>query len=258
MRITAKIATAGEAGLSRFPCPNAEIDECLGPDGRMVESKVRRALDCEQVQVGSKDDLPTLAFSMEYLKQMRSVVENLARKLNENGGYEASVADDRGVRTEGATDGDRRCERNMKKGRFAFFRTDVTDCLDGIHVKLSVQNPRGVVGNAENFAREFAVMCARILLYLKGEITASQIVLIEGDGCRGVFAEAQEQEDWWALAKRRAECPRLAKGRFCTPIDPSCPLYRNGECMRPEDAVKGRVDRRCRMADGDVAAKGER
>lgn len=238
MRITAKIATAGEAGLSRFPCPNAEIDECLGPDGRMVEAKVRLALGCEQVQIGSKDGLPTLAFTMEYLKQMRSVVESLARKINENGGFEAGVIDEKGVRTEGSTDGDRRCERNMKKGRFAFFRTDVTDCLDGLHVKLSVQNPRAVVGNAENFAREFAVMCARILLYLQGEITSTPIVLIEGDGCQGVFSEAGEQERIGALVRRRAECPRLAKGRFCTPIDPSCPLYRNGECMRPEDAAK--------------------
>ena len=62
MRLTAKIATAGVAGLSRFPVANYTIDECTAPDGRLDPAKTRRALDVEQVQIGSKDDLRVLAY----------------------------------------------------------------------------------------------------------------------------------------------------------------------------------------------------
>ena len=114
MRIVAKIATAGVAGLSRFPVPNATIEECLTPDGRLDEYKARHALNCDQVQIGSKDDRRVIAFTMEYLKQMRSVVEHLAERVGPDA---ASVDDEKGFRTSAATKNDRRCERNMKRGR---------------------------------------------------------------------------------------------------------------------------------------------
>ena len=67
MRITAKIATAGVAGLSRFPVANYTIDECTSPDGRLDPAKTRRALDVEQVQFGSRDDLAKLRASCGHL-----------------------------------------------------------------------------------------------------------------------------------------------------------------------------------------------
>ena len=242
MRITALIATAGVAGLSRFPCLKASITDCLAPDGTLDEAKMRRALDCELVQFSSKDTRRTLAFSLEYLKQMESVVVRLAQKLNAGGELHASVetidahapkAPDKGVRTEPQTPGDRSCERRMKRGYNAFCRTDVTDCADGIHVKLTVQNPRGVVGHTEHFAREYAVMCARILLYLRANITTTNIVLIEGEGAQGVYAEAAELDRNSDLAEKRALCRNRTTTGYCSPICPDCPLYEKGRCKEP-------------------------
>ena len=234
MRITSKIATAGVAGLSRFPVPNATIDECLAPDGTLDEGKVRRALDIEQVQIASNDDRRVLAFAMEYLKQTRSVVEHLAANL---GPDEASASPDGQAglgqyRTSAATPGDSRCERNMRKGHYAFVRTDITGCRDGIHVRLTVRNPREVVGNAELFAHEFAVMCARILNYLKDEINTSQIVLLPGENCDNIFDEARQLDRDADLAKKRAACDRLHNG-YCSPACPTCPLYHQGKCQEP-------------------------
>ena len=243
MRITAKIATAGVAGLSRFPVANYTIDECTAPDGRLDPAKTRRALDVEQVQIGSKDDLRVLAFTLESLTQQRSVVEKMAKNLTRDG-IPASVSsvspDGQAVldparsnyRTEAATPGDRRCERNMKRDRVAYVRTDVTGCADGIHVKLSVMNPRDTVGNAISFARDYAVMCARILIYLREAITTARIVLIEGEGAQGVYADAEAMNRRDDLAKLRASCDRLHNGS-CSPCKFDCPLYMNGKCKDP-------------------------
>ena len=233
MRIVAKIANSGSSCLSRFPVPDASVRECCNAAGRLDETKVRRALAVDQVQIGSKDDMPVLAFGLEYLSQQRAVVERLAHDLNASGDVAAAITDTRGVRTEPATPGDRRCERNMNHGRVAYFRTDVTSCRDGIHVKISVQNPRAVVGHTEAFARDYAVMCARILLYLRNSITTARIVLIEGDGADGIFAEARSLDRRDDLAKLRAACDRLHNGH-CSPINPDCPLYRCGRCALPD------------------------
>ena len=231
MRITAKIATAGVAGLSRFPVANYTIDECTAPNGRLDPAKTRRALDVEQVQIGSKDDLRVLAFALVYPTQQRPVVEKMAENMNRDG-VAASVTDEKGVRTEAATPGDLRCERNMKRDRVAYVRTDITGCTDGIHVKLSVMNPRVVVGGAESFAREYAIMCARILVYLREAITTAKITLLEGEGAQGVYADAEAMNRRDDLAKLRASCDRLHNGS-CSPCKFDCPLYRNGKCKDP-------------------------
>ena len=230
MRIVAKIATAGVSGLSRFPFPSATLQECLNAEGHLDEAKARRALDCDQIQVGSKDDRRTLAFGFEYLTQIESVVRHLAEQINRQGDAQASVRDaEKGYRAYAETPGDRRCERNMEKGRYAFVRTDITSCADGIHVKLTIQNPKGVVGNAERFARDCGVMYARILIFLRSKITTSPIILLEGDGAKGIYDEAEEMNRRDDLAKKRSSCPNLHNG-FCSPSNPSCPLYSTGRC----------------------------
>lgn len=240
MRIVAKIAAAGVSSLSRFPVLQASIDECLNDSGRLDEQKARHALECDQVTFASKDDRRVIAFAMEYLTQLESVVKHLTDNLNAQGEADAQLKE---VQTDGAPPPpnfrstaaiplDRRCERNMKKGRYAFVRTDITSCADGIHVKLSVQNPKGIVGNAERFARGSAVMFARILLYLRASITTAPIVLIEGDGASGIFAEAADLDRQCDLEKKRRSCPSLHNG-FCSPATSSCPLYQNGRCREP-------------------------
>lgn len=236
MRLTMKIATSGTAGLSRFPVPDATIDECTDENGRFDEAAARAALDCQQIQIGSKDDRRVIAFTMEYLRQLRSVVERLAENINADkaGDCAAAVTDEKGVRTEAQTPADRRCERNMEKGRVAYVRLDITGCRDGIHAKLSVANPRETVGGAEAFAREYAVMCARILVYLRANITTAKIALVEGEGAAGVFADAEDLDRRDDLAKMRGQCERLHNGS-CSPCKFDCPLYESGKCRNPAE-----------------------
>jgi hypothetical protein len=236
MRIIAKVSTAGIAGLSRFPVPNAEIEDCLTPDGRLDESKARAALNVDQVQFSSADDIRSIAFAFEYLKQTRSVVERLAARVNEDGDCEAVVEEVPhvpDVRTESSTDSDRRCERNMAKGRFCYVRTDIAARERGIVARLSVANPREVAGAAERFARDYALMCARILLYLRENISTTPVILVEGDGAQGIFAEAAGMDRACDLAKLREKCPNRVNGCYCSPINPVCPLYANGKCKDP-------------------------
>lgn len=231
MRIVAKIASAGTGGVSRFPVLNASIDECLGPDGHLDPALVRKSLDLEQVQFGSKDDLRVMAFAMEYLTLQRSIVERLAAQIEKGGECAATVADVPTHRQEPVVPSDQRSERRLNRGRVVYVRTDITGCADGIHAKLSVQNPKGVVGHSESFARDYALMCARMLNYLKDNIKTSEIVLIEGEGVAGIYDEARNRDREDELSRRRATCHRRILGGFCSPSDPSCPLFKNGRCI---------------------------
>lgn len=237
MRITAKISSSAGAGLSRFPCLNSKMDDCLDSSGVLDEGKMRRALDCEQITFGSRDTRRVLCFALEYLEQMESVITKLSQELNRDGSQVATVE-----RVESGasvphrvaqTPGDRACERRMKRGRHAYCRTDITDCADGIHVRLSVQNPRDVVGNAEALAREYAVICARVLRYIKTNIHTAEIHLIEGDGAQGVLSDAAEADLACELRARRASCPNLTATGYCSPICPRCALYEKGRCREP-------------------------
>ena len=232
MRITAKISAAGASSLHRFPVAQYSIDECKSEGRGLDLSKVRKALDVDGVQMGSRDDMPVLAFGLEYLFQQQSVVEHLAEKMNRQGDCEAGVRE-AGIRTEAATPGDRRCERRMNKDLVAYVRTDITSCADGIHVKLSVMNPREVVGNAIVYAREFAVMCARILIYLREAIITAPIVLLEGEGASGIFADADAMNRRDDFEKKRKSCPSHRNG-FCSPSNPTCPYFSSGRCLPPQ------------------------
>jgi hypothetical protein len=75
-------------------------------------------------------------------------------------------------------------------------------------------------------------MCARILIYLRDAITTAPIVLIEGEGASGVYADAKAMDRRDDLAKLRASCDRLHNGS-CSPCKFDCPLYRNGKCKDP-------------------------
>lgn len=238
MRIDAKIASAGAGGISRFPVLNATIDECIGPNGRLDPALVRKSLDVEQVQIGSKDDMRVMAFAMEYLTLQRAIVERLAAQIEKDGECAASVSDSTSGNRKDATQFDRRSERRLNKGYVVYVRTDITGCQDGIHAKLSVRNPKGIVGNAESFARDYALRSARILNYMKGNIKTTAVVLIEGEGATGLFAEARGIDRMDDLERRRASCNRLVSGCFCSPADPACPLYKNGRCQAPECLLK--------------------
>lgn len=242
MRITARIATAGQAGMSRFPVPSKTVDECKKPDGTLDDGLVSQALNCEGVMSSSDDNLAVKAFTLEYLKQQRSVVERLA----ETGyGSVATEGDEQtSVHTTAKTRLDASCERRLAKGRCAFVRSDIDMRQGRIRVRLSYANPREVVGYTEEFAGYYAEMCARILVYLRAEfkrLSNQEILLVEGENCAGIFKRAEDANDWFDRrdaaradverrnAKRRS-CPSMVNG-YCSPSNPKCECYLNGRCV---------------------------
>lgn len=240
MKITSKIATSGTAGMSRFPIPNADIDECRNDKGFLDEMKVRSALSVDQIQIGQKDDKPVVVFAIEYLHQLRSVVTYMSDHIKTANERERKQR----VHAHADSAADKRCERRLNKGRHAFATTVITSCLDGLHVKLSYANPRGVVGDAERLAHDYTVMCARILIYLQQEVTACKITLIEGENCAGILEEArkdnaiaEEYSRRKELSAMRVACPNR-QGGFCSPSNPKCSLYCNGRCLDPMEDAK--------------------
>lgn len=236
MRITTRIATAGKSGLSRFPVPDIDIDDCKDAEGHLDEDKARRALSIEGVQWSNDDNRAIIAFVLEYLRQLKSVVNKISEDPKND------------CRVSAETKGDSSCQRRMRRGSCAFVRVDVWLRGDSLAVRLGWDNPREVVGGTEEFARKYAEMCARILVYIRDEIGKDDshipIVLIDGKNCEGFFAQASETNEWFnrrdkALAEleplraKRVSCPNR-RIDFCSGLHTDCPLYRNGRCMEPE------------------------
>lgn len=241
MRITAKIATAGVAGMSRFPLV-VDATACCDEEGRFDEAKARRALaGVGLIQFSSDDDRRVLAFALEYLKQQRAVVRHLA---------EATEAKPEAERTgkeahdEATTVADRRCERNLARGRVCYVRTDVTARAHDIRIRIDVQNPRGQVGWTEGFARDYAILCARCVNWIVDSMAKKYpgfhgFALEAGPGCPRVFEQAREME---RLSDAREAAQKLnamrescaaRRGAYCgKPFAEGrgCPCYRNGRC----------------------------
>ena len=196
MRITIKIASSGASRLHRFPVAKYSIDECKNADKGLDLAKVRQALAVDGVQTGAKDDMPVLAFALAYLSQQQSVLSHLAEKLNKGGDCSAGVHEV-GIRDESATPGDLRCLRRMNKNQVAYVRTDVTGCAD-----------------------------------LREAITTAPVVLLEGEGASGIYAEAESMNRRDDFEKKRNACPSHRNG-FCSPSNPACPYYAAGRCQPP-------------------------
>lgn len=238
MRITSRIATAGEAGLSRFPVAKCTMDEMCNKKGSIDEAKARKALDGEGITWAKDDDILVIAVAAEFLSQQRSVIEGMAKDSKE---MNASLKSERDPFSPKDP-----CERRMAKGRFAFVRVDITrqTSKNACRVKLGYANPRNVVGETENFAHDFAVMQARILVYIATEMAnvGTKIILEEGDNAKGIFREAEwrnrkEQvvKSLETMNEKRETCPNR-KVNLCSPIKPKCGCYHCGRC---EKAILG-------------------
>lgn len=107
MRITTRIATAGKSGLSRFPVPDIDIDDCKDAEGHLDENKARRALSIEGVQWSNDDNRAIIAFVLEYLRQLKSVVNKISEDPKND------------CRVSAETKGDSSCQRRMRRGSCA-------------------------------------------------------------------------------------------------------------------------------------------
>lgn len=230
MRITAKIATAGKAGLSRFPCLKYTIAECLDKNGRLDYGKAVESISSEQVQWSEGDDRVVVAFALEYLKQQEAVVRSLAQDAA-NGAAVEWEDEQKMVHLTGTTAGDMHCERNMKRGRFCYVRVDIRHREYGIRVSISSNNPKGVVGASEQFARDYAIMIARILGYIRSDTEKDgfEVRIVEGEGCEGVLADAASDNEKQDRKKISMTCGRHA-GCYCSKPKFDCPNYKDGRC----------------------------
>lgn len=231
MRLTAKIAAAGETYMGRFPTLPINIEDlCDGPD-KLSVAKIRTALReyDEFIQWASDDDPGVLALAVEFMRQMDAVT----RRLAENPEADA--------RTEAAKPVDRSLERRLEGGRFAYVRFDIDRYHGRPRVRVAYSNPRGAVGAVLESCRRFAVYAARVLNHIAdglGEKVGVQLVGIgEADD---VFAEARWADEMFrrrdevdAANANRAKCPRRL-GQYCSPSDPGCVCYRDGRCVAAE------------------------
>lgn len=226
MRIKLKVSGSGAGALTRFPyIPHDNAELCTG--GKLDFAKTSAALgrDAEQIQPSGKDDLPTVALAVEFLRQLNAAARHLTEDAK------------RDLRTDCETIADRQHERKMERGQYCFVRIDISPRRDATRVRISVGNPREVKGQAPARAYDMAVMCARVMQYLKRELDAHgciSVALEGGEGAERVFDDAAAMGVYDELMTRRENCPRRQNGIYCSPSDFSCPNYINGKCRKPK------------------------
>lgn len=231
MQIKAKIACAGDEGLSQFPGLPCHIEELGDGRGGIDESKLRAALANDQINIGSRDRKATLVFGAELISRVTMLLEKIVDAVNSDGSFAASLVDE-----DSSTHRKGKADRNLRKGRFVFCKTVVTSCLDGIHVRISVENPKSVCGNAILFAYEYAMLTAQAVIGIAEDIPKANVVMIDGEGASDLFAESRkvmyegsEMRRRSSLRVYRENCPNR-RADFCSPPCFGCELYRDGRC----------------------------
>lgn len=231
MRITMRIAAAGSTYYSRFPGIPTNMAEWKDADGNFDAAKFReelRGFD-DFVQFSSNDSRRVLALSFEFLRQICGTFAKAARDPD----ADARMSIEKLV--------DRSLVRKMEREQFGFVRFDIDEIGPALRIRVGVANPKGVVGNVVKNARDFAVDCSRVLLYLREQLKGHADVVLAGrEGCEDIFDEAiwrekkaiARDEVDAANAKRMTCACRL--GAYCSPSDPRCRCYRDGKCVAVE------------------------
>ena len=220
MRITTRLATAGESGFLSMPMMKHGAEHyMLGPRS-LDEAAIRREFaDNPGITMSSDDDRDTLSFTVELLDRMR---KSMSRYMDRT--------DD--VKPVDAATPKTAAQRRYDKGRTTFVRVDIARVVGGFRVRVSAANPKEVVGRSEEFARIYAQAFADNVTAIADALAEEGVktVLQDGEGCEGVFAESRRRNDLWAMKLRHMDCPRRING-FCSPSEPGCEMYRNGRCL---------------------------
>jgi hypothetical protein len=228
MRITTKIASAGDTYLGRFPVLPCSIDELKDEAGGIDHGKMLSALKDyrEHITWSSGDDRGVVALAVEFIRQMESVTKKLAADETSDARVECQKSVDYSL------------ERKMDRGRFGYVRFDFDRHGGHLRVRIGISNPKGVVGTVELSCRRFAVYAARVLRYMARELKPEVVVELVGTGdAADVFAEAEYTERKQAAGdevdaanEKRKTCVRRL-GEYCSPSDPNCRCYCNGRCV---------------------------
>lgn len=220
MRITTRLATAGESGFLSMPMMRYEAEHYMLDSRRLDEAAVRREFaDHSGITMSSDDGVDTLSFAVELLDRMR---KSMARHMDKSGD----------VRQADAGTPKTAAQRRYDKGRTTFVRVDIARVVGGFRVRISADNPKEVVGHSEEFARIYAQAFADNVTAIADSLAEEGVktILQDGSNCEGMFAESRRRNDLWAAKLRHESCPKRVNG-FCSPSDPGCELYRNGKCM---------------------------
>ena len=230
MRLHAKVAAnASGAFMGRFPTLPCEIDELCDDKGGIDVGKVRSALReyDELITWSAKDDVGTIALTLEFMRQMTNSVKEL----------EKDVANDVRTTVDNATD--RILERRMDKGKFASCRLDFDRSNGHLRVRMSYANPKDVVGAMDKSCRKFLLHCARILRNMTKHLAESgvRVVLMGLGEVSDIFAEAEYADakcDAEKLVEEtnamRIACKKRI-GDYCSPVTPDCPCFNCGKCI---------------------------
>jgi len=164
-----------------FPYMRRTIEECCDADGKLQEPLARDALNGDLVMFDSKDGLTTCAMAMEFIKHLHSCITHL-----EDDDSDECHED---VRSRA----DSIAKRKMDEGKVVFVRLTIKEKGDAIRLIIEIGNPYDVKGNALTHARTYAVMCARICIWLKEAFASGcgKVLLIEeGKGADGIYDDA--------------------------------------------------------------------
>lgn len=238
MRITFKVATAAGSGVSRIPMPKWEIDRCYGEGDSMDVGKLSQSLDVPGVTFSSHDNGPVMCIANEFLVAMERIVKKM------DSGSDGSKSSQIGVK---------KALRQIGRDRAAYVRFFIEWMCDHVRFKIDVDNPKQIVGDADNYSWMVAIDAARLLLHMKDRFlkqTNTVLEVCECDSTKGLLAEAQKQNDWFerhdaaenvrkGLLARRARCPHYKVG-LCVaspdgnPPDSNCKMFCNGRCVEPQ------------------------
>ena len=227
MRLTMKVAAAGEMYMGRFPHIPVDIAEFKTADDQLDLGKVRAALRNYEdfIQFSSNDNARTIAFTLEFLRQFCSVCNSAAADPESD----ARVAAEKPI--------DFSLERKMEREKFGYCRIDVDEHGGAIRARVGISNPKDIVGSVLPCCRRFAVDCERVLLFLQEGLKPVEVELAGRGELSDLFDEARwteekikEKSKIKAANETRWTCVRRM-GEYCSPSDPACLCYSCGKCV---------------------------
>ena len=232
MKISIKSSSAAKNGVARFPTLNLPVDACQRPDGRWDRAKLISALYAEDgtVLIGSEDPEAVLVFGACVIERLNEDMLRFAEKT------QSKVMDALDVHP---TD---RAEKRMAKGTVAFCSVKISyrRTTDTISVRIGWNNRLEVVGMAEEFARDNAILMMQVCMALRdiyADAGSEVGIVCEGDaGCEDLPVLAVK-DMMWRRERQRIEADNQKRGScehrrvcFCEGLHKDCACYRNGRC----------------------------
>ena len=233
MRITTRIAAGGGRSLTRIPFPRAEMKDCLKAGTDKIDPvKIQLAFAAEEIEgfmpftAASTDDARVYWAAATFLETFHDA-------------YDGAIKSGADIATGTVTKQDERLEARMDRGKFVYARQDIRRCADGVRVALTVGNPYGIVGNAEEEARAFTATCCQLWLRIAEQVewlrVEADAEIMEKAKANNAAADLRKKRE--PLKAMRVQCERR-QGCYCSPCKMDCPLFRGGRCIEVEELEK--------------------